>query len=60
MNTRFFAAAAAAGAIAGFGGRPAAAQVEAFPSAFRIQRIATNGTTLYVSVTRLPPEPPLP
>jgi pimeloyl-ACP methyl ester carboxylesterase len=50
MNTRVFAAAAAAGSIAAFAGRPASAQVAPFPHGFRIQRIATNGTTLYVRI----------
>jgi pimeloyl-ACP methyl ester carboxylesterase len=31
-------------------GHPAAAQVEPFPAGFHTQRIATNGTTLYVRV----------
>jgi len=50
MHTRVFAAALAAGAVAAFGGRSAAAQVEPFPSGFRIQPIATNGTTLHVRI----------
>jgi pimeloyl-ACP methyl ester carboxylesterase len=34
----------------GYGSRVAAAQVPAFPASFRVQRIATNGTTLSVRV----------
>jgi pimeloyl-ACP methyl ester carboxylesterase len=36
--------------IAGLGGQTAAAQVRPFPASFHTQRIARNGTTLYVRV----------
>ena len=36
--------------IAGLGGQAASAQVRPFPAGFHTQRIATNGTTLYVRV----------
>jgi hypothetical protein len=40
----------AVGSLAALGGQSAAAQVEPFPAGFHTQRIATNGTTLYVRV----------
>jgi pimeloyl-ACP methyl ester carboxylesterase len=49
MHTRVFVASRLlAGAITGLGAPPVAAQVEPFPAGFHTQRIATNGTTLYV------------
>lgn len=38
----------AVGAVAALGATPVTAQVEPFPAAFHNQRIATNGTSLYV------------
>jgi pimeloyl-ACP methyl ester carboxylesterase len=38
----------ALGSMGGLGGNLAEAQVEPFPASFHTQRIATNGTTLYV------------
>jgi pimeloyl-ACP methyl ester carboxylesterase len=40
----------AIGFVVAVRGHPAAAQVEPFPAGFRTQRIAINGTTLYVRV----------
>src|SRR2546423_7488628 len=37
-------------AIGSITGSTAAAQVQPFPRSFRIQRIATNGTTLYTRI----------
>lgn len=42
--------AAIAAGLVGLGSRSAAAQVPPFPSSFRVERIATNGTTLHVRV----------
>jgi pimeloyl-ACP methyl ester carboxylesterase len=50
MHARVFTTTVLAGSIAVLGGHPAAAQVQPFPAAFRIQRIATNGTTLHVRI----------
>ena len=51
MPTRLFAATLlAVGLLAAPGSRSAAAQVRPFPGGFRTQRIATNGTTLYVRI----------
>jgi pimeloyl-ACP methyl ester carboxylesterase len=51
MHTSVFAATLlAVGSIAALGGQSAAAQVQPFPASFRIQWIATNGTTLHVRI----------
>jgi pimeloyl-ACP methyl ester carboxylesterase len=51
MRTRNFAPMVLAmGSIGPLGQRAAAAQVQPFPAGFHTQRIATNGTTLYVRV----------
>jgi hypothetical protein len=51
MHTRAFAATVlAVGSILATRGHSIAAQVQPFPPGFHTQRIASNGTTLYVRV----------